>query len=103
MLHGSSYFCILDIPNAYLHINLDEESSKKVAIFTHRGTHLVNRSFFFLSGVGGKYHSTTAPIISNLAGCISYSEDILIFSKDETECEANLKRTLEKFEKFNLY
>ena len=34
-IHGSSYFCVLEIANVYLHIKLDEESSKIAAISTH--------------------------------------------------------------------
>ena len=39
------YFCILDIRHAYLHLNLDERSSKMATLSTHRGPFIAKRLY----------------------------------------------------------
>lgn len=99
-IYGSSYFYILDISNAYLHIELNNESRKIAAIFTHHGTYLVNRHFFRLATAPSIYHSVTASILNNVPGCISYFGDILVFRK--VKCEKNLVKVLKQLVKVNI-
>jgi hypothetical protein len=43
-----------------------------------------------------------APILDGLEGCIAYFDDVLIYGKSKEECEKNLIKALERFDKFNL-
>lgn len=64
-LHGSWYFCVLDIYKAYLHIMLDDESSEIAALSTHRGTYRTKRLFFGIATgprLNGQHHVRSALI-----------------------------------------
>ncbi|KAB0798063.1 hypothetical protein PPYR_09056 [Photinus pyralis] len=45
-LRNAKYFCTLDLFKAYLHIPVDEKSSKIQTVTTHRGTYIVDRLSF---------------------------------------------------------
>lgn len=102
-LHGSTYFCLLDIYKAYLHVALDEESSKVAAISTHRGTYRVKRLFAGLATAPSIFHSVMAPILNGLDGCIAYFDDVLIHGKTKTECYDNLITCLQRLSKFKIH
>ena len=45
-LYGGQVFSKLDLPDAYLHVELDDEPKRHVVITTHRGLYRSNRLFF---------------------------------------------------------
>ncbi|XP_054287784.1 uncharacterized protein K02A2.6-like [Macrosteles quadrilineatus] len=45
-MNGGKLFCTLDISNAYLHMQMDEESSNMQTISTEKGLYKVNRMMF---------------------------------------------------------
>lgn len=75
-LKNGKYFCILDIRKAYLHVKMDDESSKIAAISTHRGTFLAKRLFVGLKTAPNIFHSIIDPIINNIDGCVNFFDDI---------------------------
>ena len=101
-IHGSKYFCILDLTNAYLHIPLDDESKKIAAISMHCGTYPAERLFLGLSIAPAKYHAITAPIINSIPNCIAYFDDLLIFGKTKAQCADALSKAFETLDKFNI-
>lgn len=102
-VHGSTYFCLLDIYKAYLNIALDEESSKIAALSTHRGTYRVKRLMPGLATAPSIYHAVMAPIYNGLEGCVAYFDDILIHGASKTECYERLIACLERLRKFKIH
>ncbi len=80
-LRDGSYFCTLDIYKAYLHLPVDNESSKIQTISTHRGTYLVKRLFFGIKLAPNEFHSFIDQFVQNLDGVVAYFDDIIIQGK----------------------
>lgn len=93
-------FCIIDLAEAYLHIKLDDESAKIVALSIHRGTYLVHLLFYGLASV--LFHAEMTLIFDNLEGVIAYFDDCLVYGKTKEECEYNLIKIFQQFEKHNI-
>ncbi|KAI5721049.1 hypothetical protein M8J77_015290 [Diaphorina citri] len=102
-LHGSTYFCVLDVYKAYLHVSLDEQSSLVAGISTHRGTYKVNRLFFGIATGPSVFHGVMAPILNGLEGCVAYFDDIVIHGKTEEECYTHLIACLQRLQLFDIH
>lgn len=98
-----SYYCVLDISKAYLHIKLDKKSSQIAAISTHKGTYLAKRLFFGLKTAPSLFHKILDPILSSLDGCMAYFDDIFIQGETLEECKNNLIKCLDQLTKFNIH
>lgn len=58
-LRDGNFFCVLDIHKAYLHVELDKESSHIAAILTHKGTYLAKRMFYGLKTAPGEFQKNS--------------------------------------------
>lgn len=82
-LKNSQYFCRLDLYKAYLHIEVDEESSQIQTISTHRGTFKVNRLSFGVKNGPADFNNILDQIIRGLDGVEKYFDDFLVhYEKD---------------------
>ncbi|XP_018360496.1 PREDICTED: uncharacterized protein K02A2.6-like [Trachymyrmex cornetzi] len=52
----SNYYCKLDLYKAYLHVEVDEESSQIQTISTHKGTYRMNRLSFGIKTAPGEFN-----------------------------------------------
>lgn len=102
-MHGSSYFCIIDANQAYLHTELDHESSLIATISTHLGTYKVNRMWYGLSIGPSVFHSVFQPILSGLKGVAQFFDDLAVHGATLEECYENLIALLERLRKFNIF
>ncbi|XP_044731858.1 uncharacterized protein K02A2.6-like [Chrysoperla carnea] len=101
-LRGGNYFCVLDIHKAYLHVELDKESSHIAAISTHKGTYLAKRMFYGLKTAPAEFHKILDPILSNLEGTLAYFDDILIQGETLSICKQRVEKCLKRLQDFNI-
>lgn len=90
-IKNGNYFCTMDLYKAYLHIPLDEESSKIAAISTHRGTYAVKPLFFGLKRAPNEFHKIIDQIVNEIEGVVAYFDDILVQGNTLEKCQNRLE------------
>lgn len=97
------YYCTLDIHKAYLHLMVDDESSKIQTISTHRGTYLAKRLFFGIKNAPNEFHKFIDQFVQELEGVVAYFDDIIIQGKTIEECKNRLLKVLDKLKANDLH
>jgi len=95
-LNGGSKFSKIDLADAYLQIELDEESKKLVVVNTHKGLYQYQRLPFGLSCAPALFQKIIDQTISDIPGVVCYLDDIIVTGKTDQEHIANLQKALER-------
>lgn len=102
-LRNSKYFCRLDLYKAYLHILVDEPSSKIQTITTHRGTFRMNRLSFGIKTAPAEFNRIIDQILRDVPKTEYYFDDIVVHGSTIEECKSNLYTCLNQLQKFDLH
>lgn len=102
-LRNSTYYCKIDLFKAYLHVEMDEESSKIQTISTHKGTYRMNRLSFGIKTAPGQFHRILDQILCGLIGVVAYFDDIVIHGATRQDCQRNLLACLQRLQDNNLH
>ena len=78
-------FSKLDLSQAYLQLELEEDSKQFVVINTHKGLFRYNRLPFGISSAPGIFQRTMESLLQNIPSVIVYLDDILIAGQSEEE------------------
>ena len=84
-LNGGKIFSKIDLSDAYLQIEVEENSSKLLCINTHWGLYKFNRLAFGVKVVPAISQQVMDAMIGDLDFASAYLDDILINSKSLTE------------------
>ena len=101
-LEGGRTFSTLDLSEAYLQLELKENSKSFMVINTHLGLFKYNRLCFGINTAPTIFQKTMDTILQGLPGVICYLDDVLVTGKTKSEHLANLKSVLERFSKFGI-
>ncbi|CAM4801383.1 unnamed protein product, partial [Rotaria magnacalcarata] len=82
-LNNGEKFTKLDLSDAYLQVELDEESKKLVVINTPMGLFRYNRMPFGIANAPAIFQRLIEQVISGIPLCVAYLDDILITGVDE--------------------
>ncbi|XP_038069806.1 uncharacterized protein K02A2.6-like [Patiria miniata] len=93
-LAGGQHFSKLDLKQAYLHMVMDEESSKLLTLNTHKGLFKMNRLAFGVASAPAIWQRTMEQIIQGIPGVQCILDDMLITGRDNTEHLRNLEKVL---------
>ena len=77
-LSGGTVFSKLDLPDAYLQVELDDESKRHIVITTHRGLYKYNRLCFKLSSAPANIQGIIEQILRPVKGVQPYLNDIAL-------------------------
>ena len=77
-LSGGQVFSKLDLPDAYLQVELDDESKSHVVITTHRGLYRYNRLCFGLSSSPAIFQGIIVQILLPVKGVQPSLDDIAL-------------------------
>ena len=91
-------FSKLDLANAYLQLELDEDSKKYVTISTHKGLFRYNRLLFGVSSAPSLFQRTMEGIVGNIPNVLVYFDDILVAGSSEEEHLHTLETVLSRLE-----
>ena len=91
-------FSKLDLANAYLQLELDEDSKKYVTISTHKGLFRYNRLLFGVSSAPSLFQCTMEGIVGNIPNVLVYFDDILVAGSSEEEHLHTLETVLSRLE-----
>ncbi|XP_031332347.1 uncharacterized protein K02A2.6-like [Photinus pyralis] len=95
-MEGGKYFCSLDISQAYLHMEVDEETAMLQAISTHLGTYKVKRLMFGVKIAPNCWQRFMDQLLSGLDGVTCFIDDIKVQGSTYQETIHRLKLTLDR-------
>jgi len=95
-------FCVLDLSEAYLQLELDEESQKLLTISTHLGYIRPKRLMYGVASAPGIFQKMMDSILQGLDGVICYIDDVLIGACDRPQALLKLNEVLKRFQDHNL-
>ena len=101
-LRGGKSFTKLDMSQAYLQLQLDDESKKYVVVNTHKGLFQYNRLPFGVSSAPGIFQRTMESLLQDIPAVVVYIDDILITGASDTEHMQSLERVLDRLESSGL-
>ena len=101
-MSGGKCFTKLDLSQAYLQLQLDENSKAYVTINTHKGLFRYNRMLFGISSAPAIFQRCMENLLQGLNGVCVYFDDILITGSTLEEHLQNLENVLTKIEKAGL-
>nr|CAD2155561.1 unnamed protein product [Meloidogyne enterolobii] len=95
-------FSQLDLRDAYLQIELDEQSKKVACINTHKGLFEVQRLPFGVKSAPGIFQRLMDKLISGIPGVFAYLDDLIIVSKNIEDHKVQLFEIFDRIEKWGL-
>jgi len=101
-LAGGQKFSKLDLKNAYLQVELDDESKKYTTINTHRGLFQYNRLPFGISSAPGIFQRVIDNLLQGIPHTCAILDDILITGENDEEHLHNLDLVLKRLAKAEL-
>ncbi|CAF1667312.1 unnamed protein product, partial [Adineta ricciae] len=101
-LNNGEKFTKLDLTDAYLQVELDDNSKQLVVINTPLGLFRYNRMPFGIANAPAIFQRIMDQVLSGIPNTIAYLDDILITGKNEDEHFKTLEMVLEKLVDFGL-
>ncbi|KFD60572.1 hypothetical protein M514_27238, partial [Trichuris suis] len=95
-LEGGMKYSKLDLSDAYLQLELDEESKKILVINTHKGLFRYNRLPFGVSAAPSIFQRTMDRMLEGLPHVAAYLDDIIITGRTDEEHMKNLDTVLQR-------
>ena len=101
-LGSVNYISVVDLSQAYLQMELDEESKKLCVINTHKGLYRMNRLPYGISAAPAIFQREMDHILRKIPGVKCLLDDILIAGRTKTEAISRLNQVLTKIRKSGL-
>ena len=99
-LNGGCKFTKLDFSDAYLQLELDDESRNFMVISTHLGLYQYTRLSFGIAAAPAIFQQTMETMLQGLSGVVCYLDDIVVTGKSDAEHLQNLERVLAKIQEY---
>ncbi|XP_064462083.1 uncharacterized protein K02A2.6-like [Ornithodoros turicata] len=97
VLSGGQKFTKLDLSEAYLQMELDDEAKRILVVKTHKGLYRFNRLPFGIASAPAVFPRTMEQVMPSVA---CYLDDIIVTGKNGTEHLKNLEQVLEPLRQF---
>ncbi|CAF3680882.1 unnamed protein product [Rotaria sordida] len=101
-LNNGQKFTKLDLSDAYLQVELDEQSKNLVIINTPLGLFRYNRMPFGISNAPAIFQRIIDQVIAGIPNCVAYLDDILLTGANEEEHLQTLEMVLLRLSEFGL-
>lgn len=101
-MNGGEFYCTLDICQAYLNMQMDEESAMLQALSTHKGTFRVNRLMFGVKVAPNLWQKFMDRTLQDIQGVKCFFDDIIIQGATEKQLQERLEKVLQKLQENNL-
>uniref|UniRef100_A0A5S6QB45 RNA-directed DNA polymerase n=1 Tax=Trichuris muris TaxID=70415 RepID=A0A5S6QB45_TRIMR len=100
VLNGGRLFSKLDFADAYLQVEVEDNSKELLTINTHRGLYRYNRLPFGVKSAPGIFQQIMDTMIAGLNGTVAYLDDVLRVGRTLEEHNRNLKAVLNRVMEF---
>ena len=101
-LNGGQKFTTLDLSEAYLQIELEEEAKSCTTINTHKGLYAFNRLPYGIASSPAIFQCVMEQILPKIPGIVCYIGVILVTGKDDKEHLHRLELVLKSFKENGL-
>ncbi|XP_064468972.1 uncharacterized protein K02A2.6-like [Ornithodoros turicata] len=99
-LNGGEKFTKLDLSEAYLQMELDEEAKKILVINTHKGLFQFNRMPFGIASAPAVFQRTMEQVIAGIPSVACYLDDIIVTGRNDKEHLETLEQVLSRLREF---
>ncbi|XP_032888189.1 uncharacterized protein K02A2.6-like [Amblyraja radiata] len=93
-LAGGQHFSKIDLAQAYLQMEVEEDSRHYLTINTHKGLYRYNRLVFGVASAPAMWQRAMEQVLQGIPGTQCYLDDILITGRTVEEHLSNLERVL---------
>ena len=101
-LADAKIFSVLDAKNGFWQVELDQPSAELTAFHSPFGRYIWRRLPFGLSSSPEEFQRRIQEVLEGLEGVEVIADDILVFGRDVTEHDRNLRNLLERARERNL-
>jgi len=101
-MQGCNYFCVIDLSEAYLQMELEEESQKYLMLNTHLGFFKPTRLMYGVSSAPGIFQRFMDNVVKGFENVKCYLDDVILGAKDKRMLLAKLDKLLQKFASLNI-
>ena len=101
-LGGGVSFTKLDLTQAYLHMEMDEESQEMMTLNTHRGLYRMTRLGFGIASAPALWQRAMDTVLQDVGDTQCLLDDILVSGKTDQAKEKNLTAGLPQLDKYGL-
>eukprot|EP00731_Ephydatia_muelleri_P014893 Em0008g613a len=101
-LAGGEQFTKMDLSQAYLQLELEEESKRLVTINTHKGLYRFNRLPFGVASAPAIFQKVMESVLLGIPRVVCYLDDILITGSTVAEHLRNVERVLKQLRTFGI-
>ncbi|KRY40653.1 Uncharacterized protein T01_3330 [Trichinella spiralis] len=101
-LRGGKTFSKLDLSEAYLQVELDEESKRILVINTHKGLYHYNRLPFGVASAPAIFQKVMDTMLAGIPNVAAYLDDIILTGATDDEHRRTLKLVLGRLKEFGL-
>lgn len=101
-MNGATVFCVLDLKNAYLQLELTETSKEYMTITTPFGFFRFQKLPFGVCAAPSIFQHVIDTILNGIPMTKAYLDDILIGGSNEQECKANVLSVLARLKEHNV-
>ncbi|XP_055543004.1 uncharacterized protein K02A2.6-like [Wyeomyia smithii] len=93
-------FSQIDLSDAFLQVEVDEQYRSLLTINTHRGLYLYNRLPPGVKIAPGAFQQLIDAMLAGLKGTSGYLDDVIVGGETEEEHEHNLRKVLQRIKEF---
>ena len=101
-LAGGEKFTTLDLSQAYLQLELDEESSQCTTVNTHKGLYRYKRLPFGIASAPALFQKTMDTVLQDIPKAMCYIDDIMITGTNDAEHLATLEEVLKRLKEHGI-
>ncbi|XP_055528889.1 uncharacterized protein K02A2.6-like [Wyeomyia smithii] len=99
-LAGSKIFSVINLSDAYLQVEVDDDSKKLLTINTHRGLFQFNRLASGVKSAPGAFQQLMSSVIAGIEGVESFLDDFIIHTVTETDHDRTLNALFSRLQEF---
>ncbi|XP_058811223.1 uncharacterized protein K02A2.6-like [Topomyia yanbarensis] len=99
-LANCKVFSQIDLSDAFLQVEVDEQSLHVLTINTHRGLYHYNRLTPGVKIAPGAFQQLIDTMLAGLKGTCGYLDDVVVGGETEKEHDCNLKAVLQRIQEF---
>jgi hypothetical protein len=101
-LAGGQKFTKIDLRQAYLHLEVDDESKQLMTINTHKGLYRYNRLLFGIASAPAIWQRTMDQVLNGLGGVQCMLDDMIITGSSDEMHLHNLRNVLQRLQNYGL-
>ena len=102
-LNGGSQFSKIDFSEAYLQVELDDESKQLLIINTHKGLFQFNCLPFGIASAPSIFQKIMDQMLSGLEGTVSYLDDIIVTGKNKFDHLHHLDKVFSRIKEYGFH